>query len=251
MSAGFLAASAITHAPDYSKRSQSLLYRGMADSATMATLTCILFHNTRHDYNSGAAGLSAIASSDENESPHPKRRWILGRDYFLRGLLNSAGRRHAMGIDGSGCSTAATSSSNLSSGSRRRRTAGFADWDIVDEADLLELAGIDADMGSSFSGGASSSRMRTAASNGGSRNIDDFKDALRPMIVYFAMMDQLSNDFVATLDDIKVEEFANHLVDVIYGCNCCKTIRDLLLKARVDLSDDEIMEELQKGMMAP
>jgi E3 ubiquitin-protein ligase UBR4 len=252
LSAGFLAASAITHSPDYSKRSQSLLHRGMADSSTMASLTCILFHNTRHDYHSGAAAASTVTSLDDNESPHPKRRWILGRDYFLRGLVNSAGRRHALGIDGSGCSTSATSSANLSSGSRRRRTAGFADWDIVDEADLLELAGIDADMGSSFSMGASSSRIRTASSNDGSRNttVDDFKDALRPMIVYFAMMDQLSNDFVATIDDIKVEEFASHLVEVINGCNCCQTIRELLLKARVDLSDDEIMEELQKGVMA-
>jgi hypothetical protein len=260
LSAGFLAACAITHAHDYSKRSQSLLHRGMADSSTMACLTCILFHNTRHDYNSGAAAAATATSSDDEERPHPKRRWILGRDYFLRGLITCAGRRHALGIDGSGCSSTTTTTttsgtSNRTSGNRRRRTAGFADWDIVDEADLLELAGIDGEMGNTSAVASTSSRIRSSTSSTSSsslRNatIDDFKDALRPMIVYFAMMDQLSNDFVLTLDDGKVDDFANNLVDVINGCNGCKTIRELLRKARVDMGDDEIIDELQKGMMA-
>jgi hypothetical protein len=119
----------------------------------------------------------------------------------------------------------------------------------------LELAGIDGEMGNTSAVASTSSRIRSSTSSTSSsslRNatIDDFKDALRPMIVYFAMMDQLSNDFVLTLDDGKVDDFANNLVDVINGCNGCKTIRELLRKARVDMGDDEIIDELQKGMMA-
>jgi len=251
LSAGFLAAGAIAHASDYSKRGHSLLHRGIADSSTMAALTCILFHNTRQDYQSDAASaMTTTTTTYQDESPHPKRRWILGRDYFLRGLINGAGRRHASGIDSSGCSSTSTSG-NWSSGNRRRRAAGFADWDVVDEADLLELACMNEDIDGTSGIGSASSRVRSATSSSSMRNtVDDFKDALRPMLVYFAMMDQLSSDFVLALNDIKVDDFANHLVEVINACNGCKTIRELLFKARVDLSDDEIIDELQRGMMA-
>mmetsp|Transcript_108163 Transcript_108163/g.302973 ORF Transcript_108163/g.302973 Transcript_108163/m.302973 type:complete len:306 (-) Transcript_108163:40-957(-) len=239
LSAGFLAASAMTHADDYNKRNQSLLHRGMADSSAMACLTCILFHNTKDDYGAAAA---STAGSEEDERPHPKRRWVVGRDYFLRGLLNCAGRRHALGVEGSGCTT-----SRNTAGAKRRRPGGFADWDIVDEDEMLELAGV---VGGDGSSSASGSALLRSTATTATLSIEDFRDALRPMIVYFALMDQLSNDFVLSLDDLKVDEFANRLVEIIHDCQSCKSIHELLRKARVSLEEEEIIDELQKGMMA-
>lgn len=235
LSAGFLAASAITQADDSTKRNQTLLHRGLADSAVMACLTCILFHNTKDDFGASVAS----ASSDDDERPHPKRRWVVGREYFLRGLLNCAGRRHALGVEGSGCVT------NRIAGAKRRRPAGFADWDIVEEDEMLELGGGSSSLSAAAAAATSASLIRNNTAN-----IEDFKDALRPMIVYFAMMDRLSEDFVLSLDDSKVEELANRLVQVINDCQACKNIHELLQKARITLEPDEIMEELQKGMMA-
>lgn len=233
LSAGFLAACAISHADEANQRSQSQLQRGLADASAMACLTCILFHNTKDDYTSSPTPAS---SEDEGTRPHPKRRWIVGRDYFLRGLLNCAGRRFALCVEGSGCSATRTTAT------KRRRPAGFADWDIVDEDEMLELGG------ATSAASAYASVLSRSSTNAAS--IDDFRDALRPMVVYFAMMDQLSNDFVLCLDDTQVQDLANRLVEVINDCHSCKSIHELLRKARVNLKNDEILEELQKGMMA-
>jgi urease gamma subunit len=70
------------------------------------------------------------------------------------------------------------------------------------------------------------------------------------MIVYFAMMDQLSSDFVLHMDDVKVEECANRLVHVIKKCHDAKSIQELLRKAKVTLDQDDIMDELQRGMLS-
>ena len=80
--------------------------------------------------------------------------------------------------------------------------------------------------------------------------IDDFRDALRPMLVYYAMMDQLSTDFVLNMDDVKVEEVANRLAQVIDNCQRSKGIHELLRKAKVTLDHDEIIDELQRGMIS-
>ncbi len=233
LSAGFLAASAITHADDFNNFSQSLLHRGLADSSIMACLTCILFHNAKNDYSPSVA---TTASEEDENKPHAKRRWVVGRDYFLRGLLNCAGRRHALGVEGSGCSAI------RNTGTKRRRPAGFADWDIVDEDEMLDL-GTTASSASTYASALNRSNANMAS-------IDDFRDALRPMIVYLAMMDRLSDDFVLSLDDTQVQELANRLVEVIHDCHACKNIHELLRKARVNMDNDEVLEELQKGMMA-
>ena len=70
------------------------------------------------------------------------------------------------------------------------------------------------------------------------------------MIVFYAMMDQISIDFVVNMDDSKVEANAVNLCQVIEDCRRCKNIKDLLNKAKVTLSEDEIIDELQKGMMS-
>jgi hypothetical protein len=219
LSAGFLSACAIIKADDYDKRKQASLKRGIADSSLMAALTCILFHNTKDDYG---------ASDKTEDAPHQKRRWVTGRDYFLRGLINCAGRRHALGVENSGCIT------NRNPIGRGRSTS-FAEWDVVGEEDAMDT---DSPIDTS---------IRRSSSRAG---IEDFRDALRPMIVYFAMMDQLSSDFVLHMDDVKVEECANRLVHVIKKCHGAKSIQELLRKAKVTLDQGDIMDELQRGMLS-
>jgi spore coat polysaccharide biosynthesis protein SpsF (cytidylyltransferase family) len=70
------------------------------------------------------------------------------------------------------------------------------------------------------------------------------------MVVYYAIMDQLSSEFVLNMEDSKVEESANKLVDVIENCQRAQSIQELLRRANVALSQDEIIDELQRGMIS-
>jgi hypothetical protein len=234
LSAGFLAASAITNAEDYDKSNQTSLLRGLADSSLMASLTSILFHNTKDDYS----------SVSDDDVPHPKRRWLIGKEYFFRGLLNCAGRRHALGVENSGCIT------GRNSGKARSHSTAFAEWEIVDDGDDIMDDIMDMESPSSISHHHSRDAVNKRNSSG-KAGIDDFRDALRPMIVFYAMMDQLSTDFVLNnMDDVKVEDCANRLVQVIEACHRAKNIHELLRKAKVTLPHDDIIDELQKGMIS-
>jgi len=234
LSAGFLASCEIVSAGDYDSLGKSSLIRGIADSSLMAALTCILFHNTKEDYGSGG---------DAAEScPHPKRRWAVGKELFLRGMLNCAGCRHALAIHSSGC----LSTRNI--GKKRSRSRSFTEWDVDndDTGGNLELS-----PGISRTSARPSTRKSTSPKINSSRaSIDDFGSAMRPMIVYYAILDQLSSDFAPNHDDEKIEECANRLVEVIETCHKSKSIHELLEKAKITLSHDQIINELQRGMMA-
>jgi hypothetical protein len=72
-----LAACAICRAEDLEKSdfTTSALRKHIADAAPMAGVTCILFHNSRDDY-------SDAKEADDIMAPHPKRRWVIGREDF-------------------------------------------------------------------------------------------------------------------------------------------------------------------------
>jgi len=234
LSAGFLAACEIASAKDYDSSEKSSLIRGIADSSLMAALTCILFHNTKEDF--GSAG-------DAKETcPHPKRRWVLGKELFLRGMLNCAGCRHALAIHSSGC----ISTRNI--GKKRSRSRSFAEWDLENE----DTGGTqESSPTTSRATARPAGRKSTSPKINSSRaSIDDFGSAMRPMIVYYAIMDQLSSDFAPDHDDEKIEECANRLVEVIEACQKSKSIHELLEKAQITLSHDQIISELQRGMMS-
>jgi hypothetical protein len=127
LSAGFLAACSIARASDYNKSNSTALLRGIADSAPMAAIMCVLFHNTKDDF-----GASSASESEEEDTPtpSPKRRWTLGKDEFLRGLLKSAGRRHALGVKSSGCLT------GRNTGLKPSRSNSFAEWEVVEEDEM-------------------------------------------------------------------------------------------------------------------
>ena len=234
LSAGFLSACEIVAAEDYDSLAKSPLIRDIADSSLLAALTCILFHNTKED--------SGSCSGTTENCPHPKRRWIIGRELFLRGMLNYAGRRHALAIHSSGC----ISKRNI--GKKRSRSRSFAEWDMVNEhtCDTQDSPSFRPRTPMVPKGRKSTSpRINTSQST-----IDDFGSALRPMIVYFAILDQLSSDFAPNYDDEKIEESADHMVEVIEACHKSKNIHELLQKAKINLPQDQIINELQRGMMS-
>jgi hypothetical protein len=208
LSSGFLAAREIVTAKDcYGLAKSPTFLRAIADSAVMAALTCVLF---------------------EKNDTQSKRRWVVGKEHFLRGLLNCAGSRHASGIHDSGCLS-------RTGGTVRSRSSSFTDWEVVDSTEDLNNHG--------------SPTTNTKSGSSSHASIDDFANALRPFIVFYAMMDQLSLDFTPTLDDEAVEEAATRLAEVIETCQKSKDIHELLEKAKVTLSHSEIMNELQRGMM--
>ena len=240
LSAGFLAASSIVHAKDYKKSTSSVVVRGIADSAPMAALTCILIRNSRDDFG------TPVGESAEL-TPHPKRRWILGKEHFLRGLVICAGRRHALGIETSGC----TSGRGGSSGGGRPRSGStsFPDWEIVDGAES----------GSASATAASSATARTSSSGGGRKkkrskaDINDFGRSLRPMITLFGILDQLSEDFVVSgMKDADIEQAASRIVALLEQCRKAKDIRELLAicKASTILDEDEILADFQRGLVS-
>ena len=58
-------------------------------------------------------------------------------------------------------------------------------------------------------------------------------------------------DFVLNdMDDVRVEDCVNRLVQVIEDCHGAKNIHELLRKAKVTLAHDDIIDELQKGMIS-
>ena len=234
---GFLAASSMLISKDGKETANSTtLLRGMADSAPMAALASIVFHNS--------AGESAASSSTSTSEhvPYPKRMWLLGRDYFLRGLVICAGRRHALGTDGSGCHQTPRA------GVKRARSHSFAEWD-VDEDESEEPMACTSSPTVHRSSSATNHRRRSSSSN--SRpSIVDFSHALRPMLTLYAILDQLSIDFDVCLTDVMVEEASSRLVQVIERCQRAKNIFELLEHAKVTLEPDEMVELLQKGMVA-
>jgi len=231
LSGGFLAAVKIVSAQDYDGAGTSAgtaLLRGIADASPMAALTCILYHNNRDEQS---------VQAKEDLKPHPRRRWELNKEAFLCGLIACAGRRHALGVDESGC----VSSRNRNS-SRSSRPSSFADWEILDGEPTPEDAP-----------SSPQTRKATTTSVVGSRGLpkmEDFAKALRPMITLYAILDELSAVFVLNMSDESVEQSAARVVKKTEDCHGAKSITELLRKANVSMDHDRIIEELQKGMIS-
>jgi hypothetical protein len=80
--------------------------------------------------------------------------------------------------------------------------------------------------------------------------IEDYANALRPMITLYAIFDQLSSDFAVGMDDEAVEASASRLAEVVSACQKSKDIHELLQKAEVTLDAEATVEWLQRGMSA-
>lgn len=219
--AGFLAACAMLSSSE-SSDTETLLVRGIADAAPMAALNSVVFHNGFPDHGE--------STTDANSLPYPKRQWQMGKDYFLRGLLICAGRRHALGVDNSGCQGRGA----------RARSSSLSDWGLLDGED-------DTSRNARTSRATSIAQRRRKQAK---PSIEDFQFALRPLITLYVIMDQLSSDFTLQLDDLQIEENAQRLVRRIDACRSAKNIYELLQKAELNFTHDEIIDLLQRGMVA-
>ena len=158
-----------------------------------------------------------------------------------------AGRRHALGIESSGCTSGRSGSSG--GGRPRSGSTSFPDWDTVDSPDGVS---------GSVSATATSS-ARSSSSGGGRKkkrskaDINDFGSSLRPMVTLFGILDQLSEDFVISgMKDAEIEQAASRIVAVLEQCRKARDIRELLkmCKADIILEDDEILADFQLGLIS-
>ena len=208
LSSGFLAACAILLSGDVSDCDTKSLTSGIADAAPMACLTCILFHNNYDD--------SGSASEVAGDKAHPHRRWVVGRKYFLRGLVICAGRRRALGVENSGCLSSRATKQKL-------RPSSFADWD------------------------ASETDCKAENTLSGS-NVANYRHSLRPMLTFFALMEQLSVVFSSSMEEGSICDHAEKLAKTAEDCLRCKNIDELLARAKVDLDPQEIVDLVKSGL---
>ena len=258
---GFLAAIHLLEADDYrgGDSASNTLWRAVADAAPMAAMTSILYNNAsadgenKSDQNSGEHDDGT--ETDTAEEPHPKRRWALNKDSFLRGLIVCAGRRHVLGADDSGC----ISSRNRHLG-KRARASSFAEWDSSETANNADPA-TDTNSSSSTTttttttsgaGGAATATSPTTKSPNrrASQQIEGFAKILRPIVTLYAMLDKLASVFVPNMSDEAVEQGAAEIVDMTTACHRATNIANLLEIAGVSLDHDKIVKDLKKGMVS-
>lgn len=252
LSAAVLSACAIVSAKDTTHTSSlAALARGIADAAPMAALTCILFHN------GGPDDSQVDLLNSEASVPHPKRQWVMGNELFFYSFIICAGRRHALGIDGSGCQN------NNRSG--KKRSASFADWDLIEESDSnlieeeihdgtedTEDLCLDGDCPPSSELQSGLGKKGKPKSTSTKPTIEDFQNVLRPMVTYYAILNQLSSEFSISADDVQINESAQRLEEVIHKCQRSKNIHELLrnLNLTFTINHDNLIDLLQRGMVA-
>eukprot|EP00563_Minutocellus_polymorphus_P000062 CAMPEP_0181039188 /NCGR_PEP_ID=MMETSP1070-20121207/10333_1 /TAXON_ID=265543 /ORGANISM="Minutocellus polymorphus, Strain NH13" /LENGTH=2292 /DNA_ID=CAMNT_0023117017 /DNA_START=13 /DNA_END=6891 /DNA_ORIENTATION=- len=237
---GFLAASEILNASDYSGAGSvaQRLKRSFADAAPMAALCCVLFHNLCDDKD---VGTTSAASSEGATKPHPKRRWNAHKEQFLYGLMRCAGRRHACSVATSGC----VSSRNTL---RRQRSSSFADWDESNENDGPPSSPGSASGTESGTAAAAAASSSSALGKRGAPGLNEYAKSLRPMVVLYAILDQLSADFTLNMDDERIDESSQRLVALIRSCIEAENIQDLIKKANITVDHDMLLKEFLRGI---
>jgi E3 ubiquitin-protein ligase UBR4 len=237
LSCGLLAACAIVTAKDLTLNS-TVLTRGIADAATMGAITSVIFHNTHAD---GYSIEESTSGAEEYVHPHSKRQWLAGKDYFLQALIICAGRRHARCVEGSGCQTSRSTTA-------RHRSSSFAEWDEVD----MEIEEHNDETEAAGTNRASTCPASRKTRRSSTPTVEDFQNALRPMIMFYAIMDQISAEYTSSMSmqDVKIDEACQRMVATINDCQRSRSIHELFRKARVTMDHSEIIELLQKGMVS-
>lgn len=256
---GYIAAWEIIQAKDCDESNKQKLNKGIMDAASMAAICCILNDETDFDLNSevkAAVVSSSSKSKGEREFQKEGRQtrglWGKYRVYFLKGLLRSAGWRHIMKIEESGCISGRRSGGGQNDSLQaRRRINSFADWDIMDASE-----GDDDDDGSIADNGmvavSGSQKSSFSFSSSGKRRaivLEDFSTTLKPMCTLFAIVDILSQSYKGNLSDEEISAAAAGLVSVVELCQKAKSVPDLLKVSKVSewLHQGEISEEIEKG----
>jgi hypothetical protein len=201
----------------------------------MGALLSILFYNAD---DKPTAGASVTKTHDLSGSPASgkkgpllsvTRQWEVYKSKFLAGLMRCAGRRHSMGLMDSGCVT----SRGISAGRKNiERVRSYKEWTITS-------SGSSSDASESLGVLSKSSRRNTM--------IEDYSRALRPMITLYAVLDQLSREFIAGSSDEITDEASEHLAAKLDLCYKSSDINELLRAAEINVGDDVICKCFEKG----
>jgi len=257
---GYIAAWEIIQAKDCDESNKKKLHKGIMDAASMAAICCILNDETDFDLNSdvkAAVVSSSSKSKGEREFNKEGRQmrglWGKYRVFFLKGLLRSAGWRHIMKIEESGCTSGRRSGGGPNDSLQaRRRINSFADWDIMDASEGDDDDDDDSIADNGMVAESGSQKSSFCFSSSGKRRavvLEDFLTTLKPMCTLFAMVDILSQSYKGNLSYEEISAAADGLVSVVELCQKAKSVPDLLKVSKVSelLSQGEISEEIEKG----
>lgn len=214
------------------------LSQACADCAIMAGICCVLW-NDDEDGNSiqksqeddkTTTTTTSVISQDKSTKRTFWERW---REEFLRGIVRSAGRRYACGVEDSGClSSRAAAAANA----KRSRNAAFDDWGsvVVDDHD----EGDDDD----------DTKDESATTTTGGR-AEERGAALRPFLTIFGILDDLNREYRLDMDDKTIEESVEKIVSKVERCSKARTVMDLLKYCRMDdvVSLEDITTEFERG----
>lgn len=134
----------------------------------------------------------------------------------------------------SGCVT----SRGISTGRKNvEKARSFADWSISSD---------DADSSMGVSGLTATTRTKSSFSRR-TTMIEEYSNALRPMLTLYAIFDQLSREFVVNNDDEHTEESSERLAAKLELCYKADGVQELLRIAEIDMGNDMICKCFEKG----
>jgi hypothetical protein len=199
----------------------SRLRLGIAEAAPMAAISCILFHNRKNEESDNASVST--------------RLWFMYRDVFCACLIYTAGHRHALGIEGSGCDQ----NRRLFTGKRARSTS-FNDWDgdsLVDKA-------------SKSSGNSLMTKLKSLIGKRTSCPLDQYAKALRPMLALFIVLDRLAGEFSVDMKDEAIDQGAVALANVIESCQRAENLAALMRIGNIPIDKERILDAFDEGYKA-
>ena len=149
-------------------------------------------------------------------------KWEVYKSKFLARLMRCAGHRHSLSVTDSGCVT----SRGISTGKKNIEQArSYKDWTSEDAAS---------------SGVSAFNNTRGGNSTHRTIMIEDYSRSLRPMITLYAILDQLSKDFVVDNCDEKTSESSERLASKLDSCYKVDNIHELLRVAEIGAGNDVI-----------
>ena len=245
LSAGVLLAtslinSSIATTTDSDTINLSVLTRHLADAASMGALTAVVFPDDAKDKPSA----STTNTTGGTDVP----------TLFLQMLVVCAGRRHARGLTGSGCTssrpTMEDDDGEDDNGEENDDTEKEEEEDPEESAEDVGPAGRGIHPNQALS-------QRRRASSKSTLVCDDFRLPLRPWLIYYLMLQQIQMDLTAsssssedgTLCDVELcGERLVTLVTTWWG----RTVAELLaqLNQVVVVTEATVLDWFQRGMMS-
>lgn len=83
-------------------------------------------------------------------------------------------------------------------------------------------------------------------------NVEKYSSALRPLFTLFAVLDQLSKEYInrGIMDDVSIADSAETLSDVVKCCKITSTVQDLFKKyvaGNTSMTLEQVVEEFDRG----